>query len=194
MHVSAVWRRAHRWARLCGLALAVPLAGEALAEPPPWAAERGVEARPAAPTAQQARRAADADDFVPASAIMFPRIDLGVCHREVLGSLVAGAGARPVAAGPAAAPLVGGAIGRSMDRLDHGCVGQVLEHAPTGRAVGWRNPERSAAYRVTALRTYEIAAGQHCREFRATATLAGRAEHAYGTACRQPGGDWRAVD
>ena len=32
-----------------------------------------------------------------------------------------------------------------------------------------------------------------CREYRTTATIAGRRQHLYGTACRQPDGSWQRV-
>ena len=32
-----------------------------------------------------------------------------------------------------------------------------------------------------------------CREFQQTITVGGRTETAYGTACRQPDGDWKIV-
>jgi surface antigen len=194
MHVSAVWRDVRRLL-LSGVALMLSSTSAAIADPPPWAPGQGYRAEQRLSEAQEARRHDDEDDFVPANAILFPRVDLGVCHREVLGSLVGGGAQRPaIASGSGSGALVGGGLGRAMDRLDHACVGQVLEHAPTGRAVAWRSPDRGAAFRVTAIRTYEAAAGRFCREFRTTATVAGRIQHVYGTACRQPDGAWRTAD
>jgi hypothetical protein len=37
------------------------------------------------------------------------------------------------------------------------------------------------------------ASGQTCREYQATATIDGRAQPTYGTACLQPDGTWRIV-
>jgi surface antigen len=81
-----------------------------------------------------------------------------------------------------------------MDDLDHRCVGEVLEHAPTGAPVSWRSPERGTVYRVTATRTYDIGAGRYCREYRTVATEAGGSEETTGAACRSLAGDWRAVE
>lgn len=41
---------------------------------------------------------------------------------------------------------------------------------------------------------YRAANGLTCREYQATATVAGRTQNVYGTACLQPDGAWRIVD
>jgi surface antigen len=167
-----------------GLLLALAIVGGGTAvraqsaiELPPWAA----------PAARQ--QALADDDFVAPSAIVFPHRDAGTCRRELVGSLAGAA-----AVGAAAGTVMAGGIGRGMDDLDHRCVGEVLEHAPTGAPVSWRSPERGTVYRVTATRTYDIGAGRYCREYRTVATEAGGSEETSGAACRSLAGDWRAVE
>ncbi len=46
---------------------------------------------------------------------------------------------------------------------------------------------------MTPLRTYEPEPGRYCREYQTVVTIGGRAEQAYGTACRQPDGSWQIV-
>jgi surface antigen len=46
---------------------------------------------------------------------------------------------------------------------------------------------------VTPVRTYQSASGQYCREYQQTITVGGQMHQAYGTACRQPDGNWKIV-
>lgn len=134
-------------------------------------------------------------------------IAYNTCYRERLGQVLGGAagaaagyqvgkGAGRTAAvigGTIVGILVGGHIGRSMDELDQNCVGQVLEHAPPEETVSWED-RRGAQYRVTPTETYETPEGRYCREYQTTATIGGRTERVYGTACRQPDGSWQIVN
>jgi surface antigen len=134
-------------------------------------------------------------------------IDRGICSRDLIGAAVGGTAggllASSIAKGsdrPAAivggvllGALLGGALADAMDPLDHGCLGQVLEHAPSSGAVRWENPDRDRRYEVTPTRTYQEGSGRYCREYQTTVTIGGRRESAYGTACRQPDGSWQRV-
>jgi len=135
-------------------------------------------------------------------------ISQSTCYRSAVGALIgAGAGAYAgnqvgkgggkIAAtigGGILGALVGGTIGHWMDQTDQGCVGQILEHAQTGQAVQWTNPDNGAQYAVTPVKTYQAQGGGYCREYTAQATVAGRAQQTYGTACRQPDGSWQIVN
>ena len=55
----------------------------------------------------------------------------------------------------------------------------------------WRNPDSGNSGSITPTRTYEIANGQYCREYRQTIVIGGEPQQAYGTACRQPDGTWQ---
>jgi surface antigen len=41
------------------------------------------------------------------------------------------------------------------------------------------------------MRSWEVADGRYCREYQTVATVGGRRQQAYGTACRQPDGSWQ---
>lgn len=169
-------------------------ASPALAEPPPWAPAHGYRAKKAKKT------------YV--GTVPHFDIDLGTCNRELLGSLLgAAAGAAvgsqigdgrgqmvAIAGGTIIGFLVGGGIGRSMDRVDQNCVGQALERAPTGRTVAWKNPDTGAAYSVTPVSTYQDGQNRYCREYSAVGTIGGKQEQLYGKACLQPDGSWQFVD
>lgn len=134
--------------------------------------------------------------------------DLGNCNRETLASLIGGAtgaalGSRigegsgkiaAVAGGTILGFLIGGGVGRSMDRVDQACVGQILEHAPNARPIAWNNPATAVRYEVVPLQTYQDRAGRYCREYQTTATIGGRPQQVYGTACRQPDGSWEHMN
>lgn len=170
---------------LWALAAVVAVAGAPRAqmpELPPWSSSSAAR-----------QQALATDDFVAPSAIVFPRANGGTCRRDLVGSLVPGWAPSAIGLETAGA-VVAGDIGRDMDALDHRCVGQVLEHAPTGRTVTWENPERGTVYRVTATRTVDIGAGRFCREYRTVAILAGTSAQALGTACRAATGAWQAVN
>jgi len=75
------------------------------------------------------------------------------------------------------------------DTLQH-----ALENNPSDQAADWINPDSGRAGAVVPTRTFTGAAGQPCREFVTTITIAGEEQQGYGTACRQPDGSWQVVD
>ena len=172
--------------------------------PPPWAPAHGyrnkrehddrgevVVVTPSAPTAYVAPFG----------------INVGRCNRQELGAVVGGAlggiagstvgkGSGRTAAiigGTVVGILVGGAIGKAMDDIDQNCVGQILEHAPTGGHVRWQDPDGRANYDVIPRDTWKSTDGRYCREYQTVATVAGKKQQVYGTACRQPDGSWEVV-
>ena len=112
----------------------------------------------------------------------------------VIGGLIGGLGGSQfgggdgrtaaIIIGTMAGAVIGGAIGRSMDETDQ------LETVRTGVSSSWQNPDTGNTYVVTPTRTYDTAEGP-CREYTMDATIGGRPEQVYGTACRQPDGSWR---
>lgn len=146
---------------------------------------------------------------VPAAAPVLPfGVDSGSCNRETIAALIGGAtgaaiGSRigegsgklaAVAGGTILGFLIGGNVGRSMDRVDQACIGQVLEYAPNATPIVWNNPQTAARYEVVPVQTYQDRAGRYCREYQTTATIGGRPQQVYGTACRQPDGSWQQVN
>ena len=93
--------------------------------------------------------------------------------------------------------LIGGAIGNRMDEADrreaNRTTYRALESAPSGTTASWENPDTSNSGTVTPMRTYQAQSGEYCREFEQTITVAGETRQAYGTACRQPDGNWQVV-
>ena len=111
----------------------------------------------------------------------------------VLGSQV-GKGTGNIAAtivGTLVGAQIGGAVGRSMDETDQLKTAHTLETVRTGVSSTWRNPDTGNEYAVTPTRTFETESGP-CREYTVDASIGGRPEQVYGTACRQPDGSWLA--
>jgi surface antigen len=189
---------------VAGLALSVVLAlpsVPASADPPPWAPAHGYRAK---------HKHKDKDHDRVVYAVPYG-IDQGHCDRgivssEVVGGVIGGTvggvagsqigkGRGKTAAtigGAIVGVLVGASIGRSMDEVDQNCIGRILEHAPDRRRVNWES-ERGEEYAVMPLRTFQ-AEGMYCREYQTAATIGGRVQHVYGTACRQPDGAWKIVN
>ena len=135
-------------------------------------------------------------------------IGLGRCNRSeisgilggvaggIIGSQIGKGDGKTVATigGAIIGYLVGSAIGQDLDRLDHACVGQVLEHGRTHETVAWRNPDSGRSYEVTPTKIYRDDGGEYCREYTSVSTMGGRTQKVYGRACRRTDGTWRLVN
>ncbi len=87
--------------------------------------------------------------------------------------------------------LAGNNIGRSLDRADQQYLSQASYRSfETGAPVEWRNPDSGNSGMVAPGRSYQ-SGNSYCREYTQTVNIGGRAERAYGTACRQPDGSWQ---
>jgi surface antigen len=130
-----------------------------------------------------------------------PKTAIGGLGGAATGGLIAaaaGGGGAGIAAGVIGGALLGGLIGNLLDSHDKEmqakAASQALETAPSGKTVGWQNPDSGHAGTVTPTRTYQTAQGAYCREYTQTVTIDGKKENSYGTACRQPDGSWKVVN
>ena len=130
-----------------------------------------------------------------------PKTAIGAAGGAAAGGLIgAAAGGSPaaIAGGVILGGLAGGAIGNVLDQRDHQLAAQAaqqaLERTPTGTAVPWTNPDNGHSGVVTPVRTYQVADGSYCREYRQSVTVGGQQQQSYGTACRQPDGSWRVAN
>ena len=103
-----------------------------------------------------------------------------------------------VGAGALLGAMLGGEVGRSLDKADELYAAQnyqqALETASTGTTTTWVNPDTGHSGTHTPTRTWQPDSGQYCREFQQTVTIGGQTEAAYGRACREQDGTWRIVD
>jgi surface antigen len=135
-------------------------------------------------------------------------IDRGTCDRELLGQVLGGAAGAAVGStigqgngntaaiigGTIIGIIVGGNIGRSMDAVDQGCVGQILEHAPNGRKVAWDDGDGGARYQVTPDKPFRDNRGRNCRSYLTESVIDGRSRKTHNTACRESNGAWQMVN
>ncbi len=121
------------------------------------------------------------------------------------GVLGAGAGAG-IAAAAGASPtlivfsalggaLIGGYVGSKLDNRDKQLAAEAatkaFEQNRTGQASAWNNPNTGHSGSITPTKTYQLANGQYCREYRQTITIGGEPQQSSGTACRQADGSWK---
>lgn len=125
--------------------------------------------------------------------------------KAVLGSVVgagAVAGIAAIAGGnPAvivgsavAGGLLGGYVGNRLDDRDKRMAAEAAQQAfetnTTGQPAAWTNPDSGNQGSVTPTRTYQLASGQYCREYRQDVLIGNEKHQTTGTACRRADGTW----
>ena len=120
---------------------------------------------------------------------------IGAIAGGILGHQVGGGSGQVLATivGTVAGAAIGGSIGRTMDETDRMNSAVALENVRTGVPSAWVNPDTGYEYVMTPTNTYDSGAGP-CREYTLDATIGGKTEQIYGTACRQADGSWLVVD
>lgn len=89
--------------------------------------------------------------------------------------------------------LLGHEIGKSLDEADELRAAHVLENNKTGQASSWTNPDNGNQITVIPSRAYQSPSGEYCREYQTDVVIGGQKQHAFGTACRQPDGQWKIM-
>lgn len=127
-----------------------------------------------------------------------PKTTLGGMLGAAGGGLIAaaaGGGAAGIIGGVLIGGLIGGAIGNHLDQKDKELAAKnaqvTLEHARTGEASTWQNPDSGNSGTITPTRTYQAPSGEYCREYQQKIVVGGETHQGYGTACRQPDGSWK---
>jgi len=88
--------------------------------------------------------------------------------------------------------MIGGAVGARMDETDELKAQQAITQSATNEPVSWYNPSSQTDYKVTPIaHPQKLSDGSTCREFSTTATIDGKSETVYGTACQQADGSWQ---
>ena len=126
--------------------------------------------------------------------------------KAVLGTVLGAAAGAGIAAAAGGGPgaivgaglggaLIGGFVGNRLDVRDKRMAAQAAQRAfeqnQAGQPTVWQNPDSGNSGSITPTRTYELANGQYCREYRQTIVVGGQQEKASGTACRQSDGSWQ---
>ena len=96
-------------------------------------------------------------------------------------------------AGVALGAFLGNEVGASMDRQDallaERAMLQALEFNKIQQPIAWNNPDTGNSGRVYPTQTIN-SGGQPCREFTQEVIIGGKAETAFGKACRNADGSW----
>jgi surface antigen len=118
----------------------------------------------------------------------------GAAAGGLLGAALGG-GATGIAAGTILGGLLGAGVGHALDQrsqqIQTQTTARTLETAPSGATTTWRNPDNGVQGTVTPVKTYQTAQGTYCREYQQTIVIGGQPQQSYGTACRQPDGNWK---
>ena len=118
----------------------------------------------------------------------------GAVAGGLLGSTIGGGRGQVMAiAAGAAGALIGNAIGKNMDDADRMKVNQALDSNNVGQPAYWNNQKTGASYKVTPVKNVTVKHNKYCREYQTVATIDGKQQKMYGTACRQPDGSWKVV-
>lgn len=120
---------------------------------------------------------------------------LGGAAGGILGAQVGHGAGRTVGVivGTLLGAVVGQDVGRSLDDADELRAAHVLEKNKTGQASSWENPDKGTEVTVVPTKTYQAPSGEYCREYQTEVTVGGKVQKAYGTACRQPDGQWKII-
>lgn len=127
-----------------------------------------------------------------------PKAVLGTLGGAALGggiAALAGGGTGAIVGATLGGALIGGFIGNRLDARDKQMASQAaqkaFESSQSGQPSVWNNPDTGNSGSITPTRTYQLANGTYCREYKQTITVGGEEQQAYGTACRQPDGTWK---
>ena len=123
---------------------------------------------------------------------------LGGLAGAVVGSQIGGGSGRlaAVAAGALLGGFIGNQIGSDLDAADRQRAETAMNRAqtaPVGQTITWNNPNTGNYGSVTPVRDGTASTGEYCREYQTTVYVGGKAENAYGVACRQADGSWKMV-
>ena len=92
--------------------------------------------------------------------------------------------------GAAVGTLLGYIVGNEMDKFDQQQLTYAYERGPSGQPVAWVNPDSGNSYQVVPQPAYSNSSSQVCRQAEIMATIDGRPETTYATACRNNQGQW----
>ena len=94
--------------------------------------------------------------------------------------------------GAAVGTLLGYIVGNEMDKYDRQQLNQTYEYAPSGQPTSWHNPDNGNSYQVVPQPAYTQPSqpDRPCRKAEILATIDGRTEKTYTTACRNSVGQW----
>ncbi|NOR22867.1 MAG: glycine zipper 2TM domain-containing protein [Desulforhopalus sp.] len=94
--------------------------------------------------------------------------------------------------GAAVGTVLGYIVGNEMDKYDRQQLNQAYEYGPSGQSTTWQNPDNRNTYQVVPQPAYTQPQQPQtpCRRAEILATIDGKTEKTYTTACRNSVGQW----
>ncbi len=94
--------------------------------------------------------------------------------------------------GAAVGTLLGYIVGNEMDKFDRQQLNYAYETGPSGESTSWQNPDNGNSYQVIPQPAYTqpLQPQRPCRRAEILATIDGKTERTYTTACRNNAGQW----
>ena len=116
---------------------------------------------------------------------------VGAASGAILGQAI-GRSTEATLIGAAVGTMLGYIVGNEMDKYDRQELNQTYETAPSGQASSWKNPDSGNSYQVTPQPAYypPTQPDKVCRKAEILATIDGKTEKTYTTACRNSAGQW----
>lgn len=115
---------------------------------------------------------------------------IGAAGGAILGQAI-GRSTEATLIGGAIGSLLGYIVGNEMDKTDRQQLNYAYETAPAGQPVSWVNPDSGNNYQVIPQAAYaNPQTNQPCRKAEIIATIDGKAQKTYTTACRNSQGEW----
>ncbi len=116
---------------------------------------------------------------------------MGAAGGAIIGQAI-GRNTEATLIGAAVGTMLGYIMGNEMDKYDRQELNQAYEFGKSGQTTTWTNPDSGNNYKITPQATYTTAAapGRPCRNAEIIATIDGKTEKTYTTACRNAAGQW----
>ena len=147
--------------------------------------------------------ACNASKTDPSSAKPGPKEQIGAITGMIVGGAIANdmaEGSKNEGLATVLGAFIGGVMGQSigsqLDELDRqmaqSAYNEALEYNRSDVSTDWVNPDSGNSGSFTPTRTYTMS-GRYCREYTQEIIIGGQKQTGYGTACRQPDGNWEIV-
>lgn len=116
---------------------------------------------------------------------------IGAAGGAIIGQAI-GRNKEATLIGVAVGTMLGYIVGNEMDKYDRQQLNQAYEFGPSGQSTTWKNPDNGNNYQVTPqpAYTHPQQPERPCRKAEILATIDGRTEKTYTTACRNSQGQW----
>ncbi|MGW8195741.1 MAG: glycine zipper domain-containing protein, partial [Desulforhopalus sp.] len=114
---------------------------------------------------------------------------VGAAGGALLGQAI-GRNTEATLIGAAVGTMLGYIVGNEMDKYDRQQLNRAYETIPAGQTSSWQNPDSGNYYQMTPQPAYYPNPQTPCRRAEILATIDGRTEKTYTTACRNSAGQW----